>query len=138
LNGGRYFLIKPLTYMNRTGEIIPSLFRRTGLGRENMLVICDQLDLEPGICRLRRRGSSAGHRGLQSIISALGSEEFLRLYIGIGRPNGGTSIPDYVLGNPGEDQKVFLENGEHNAAQAVLQLLTLEPEQVMNDLNRKS
>jgi PTH1 family peptidyl-tRNA hydrolase len=137
-DGQRLFLVKPLTFMNRSGEILPSLFRRTRLQKQQLLVICDHLDLPPGVCRLKLRGSSAGHRGLQSIISTLGTEEFLRIYVGIGRPEGGMSVPDYVLGVPKENEKSFLDKGENKAAQAILQLLTREPEQVMNELNRKS
>lgn len=123
--------------MNNSGAVLPSLFRKTGMGLESLLVICDHLDLPAGTCRLKLKGSSGGHRGLQSIISETGSENFLRLYIGIGRPSGEISVPEYVLGNPSIHEKAVLESGVNRAAAAVMKLQTSEPEQVMNELNRK-
>mgnify|MGYP000485318928 CR=1 FL=1 len=67
----------------------------------------------------------------------LGTDEFLRLYVGIGRPAIDMSVPDYVLGEPRENETSFLDKGEIKAAQAVLQLLTREPEEVMNELNKR-
>ena len=123
--------------MNRSGTILSSLFRRTGLGMKDILVLCDHLDLPVGVCRLKRKGSSGGHRGLQSIISESGSEEFLRLYIGIGRPSDTTEIYDYVLADPPLEEKHILDAAVGKAVKAIIRLQTDDPEQVMNELNRK-
>jgi PTH1 family peptidyl-tRNA hydrolase len=111
---------------------------RTGLGVADLLVVCDTLDLPVGQCRLRRRGSSAGHNGLASIIGRLGREDFMRLYIGIGRPGDPGEVVDYVLGRP--DPREAREIGEalRRAAAAVVRLLHEEPEKVMNELNQKA
>jgi PTH1 family peptidyl-tRNA hydrolase len=130
--GGRELrLIQPLTYMNRSGAIFPAL----SVGEE-LLVVCDTLDLPPGVCRLRRGGSSAGHKGLSSVIEALGRSDFLRLYIGIGRPSRQEEVVDYVLGSPIGVEAECLRRGEQKAAEGVLALLREDPQKVMNVLNQ--
>jgi PTH1 family peptidyl-tRNA hydrolase len=136
--GASLVMVKPLTFMNRSGEVFPDVLDRTGLGVADLLGVCDTLDLPVGQCRLRRRGSSAGHNGLASIIGRLGREDFMRLYIGIGRPGDPGEVVDYVLGRP--DPREAREIGEalRRAAGAVVRLLHEEPEKVMNELNQKA
>lgn len=133
------YLAKPLTYMNRSGEIFPALWSRTGEDLEHLLVICDTLDLPAGQCRLRRKGSSAGHKGLASIIARLGREDFMRLYIGIGRPEmeGQEAVVEHVLQPPGGRELALVDRGVAAAAEGVLRLLSEEPEKVMNELNQR-
>jgi PTH1 family peptidyl-tRNA hydrolase len=132
--GGRELrLVQPLTFMNRSGAIFPALRPPTDGG---LLVVCDTLDLPPGSCRLRRGGSSAGHKGLASIIAALGDSDFLRLYIGIGRPSRPEEVVDFVLGCPEGPEAELLARGERRAAEGVLALLSEEPAKVMNVLNQ--
>ncbi len=132
---GELRLVQPLTYMNRSGLI----FRALGLPSDGvLLVVCDTLDLPPGACRLRRGGSSAGHKGLASIIESLGRSDFLRLYIGIGRPARSEEVVDWVLGAPVGAEAELLRQGEQRAAEGVLALLREEPEKVMNVLNQAS
>ncbi len=126
-------LVLPLTYMNRSGAIFPAL-RLPGEG--SLLVVCDTLDLPPGVCRLRQGGSSAGHKGLSSLINALGRSDFLRLYIGIGRPSRQEEVVDYVLGSPDGAETELLRRGEQRAAEGVLALLREDPQKVMNVLNQ--
>ena len=98
-------LIKPLTYMNRSGDIMPGLLRRKKISTESLLIITDNMDLPPGKVRMKASGSSAGHNGLKSIIHNVGSGNFFRLYIGVGRPEKGTSVVDHVLGEfSGQDR----------------------------------
>ena len=100
----------PLTYMNCSGSAVGVLSRRLGIAPEEMLVISDDLDLPVGRIRLRRGGSDGGHNGLKSIIAELGSAGFLRLRIGIGRPEPGKTV-DYVLtGFEGEESTRFQES----------------------------
>jgi len=96
----------------------------------------DPRDLPPAPCRLRRGGSSAGHKGLASIIDELGSTDFLRLYLGIGRPARREEVVDYVLGRPSGQEAGLLERGVARAAEGVLALLREPPEKVMNALNQ--
>ncbi|APC07273.1 peptidyl-tRNA hydrolase [Moorella thermoacetica] len=93
----RVLLVKPQTYMNNSGQAVAPLARWYGIAPEAILVIHDDLDLAPGRLRLRRGGSSGGHRGLQSIITHLGTTAVPRLKIGIGRPPLGQNVIDYVL-----------------------------------------
>ena len=128
------FLVKPLTFMNRSGEIFPGLWSLAEGGEESLVVVCDTLDLPPGQCRLRRKGSSGGHKGLASIISSLGRSDFLRLVIGIGRPVDG--VVDFVLSRPQGREAELIDQGVAAAAAGILRLLAEEPEKVMNDLNQ--
>ena len=136
--GGRLRLVKPLSYMNRSGDIFPEILRRTGSRVEDILVVCDTLDLPPGRCRLKRKGSSAGQKGLESIIRKLGRSDFLRLYIGIGRPGRRTDVVDYVLSEPRGGEALLLEEAVHQACDAVLQLMEGGLERIMNVVNKKN
>ncbi len=89
-------LVKPQTFMNDSGLCVQAVAAWHRLDAGDLLVVCDDLDLAPGAIRVRRRGSSGGHRGLQSIAAALGTTEFPRLRVGIGRPEPRDAI-DYVL-----------------------------------------
>jgi PTH1 family peptidyl-tRNA hydrolase len=133
--GGALRLVQPLTYVNRSGAIFGALDPFSGGA---LLVVCDTLDLPPGACRLRRGGSSAGHKGLASIIQALGRADFLRLYVGIGRPARSEEVVDWVLGAPDGAEAELLRRGEQRAAEGVLALLREEPEKVMNVLNQST
>ena len=91
-------LVKPLTYMNRSGRVIPWLLRRFSASLDRLVVVVDNMDLPPGEIRMKRRGGSTAHNGLKSIDETLGSSEYTRLYIGVGRPPRGESVIDHVLG----------------------------------------
>ncbi|MBQ4481551.1 MAG: aminoacyl-tRNA hydrolase [Victivallales bacterium] len=94
-------LLKPLTYMNLSGEAVAPIIRHFQLSPKEMLVVSDDLDLPEGRLRLKARGSCGGHRGLASIIQNLQTEDFPRLRVGIGRPQPGSEVPviDWVLSN---------------------------------------
>jgi len=101
----RAALVKPTTFMNRSGACVrPWTLEQP---KASWIVVCDDINMAVGKLRLRRRGSSGGHRGLESIIAALGSEEFMRLKIGVGEPPLGVDASDWVLSAPSpqdEDQ----------------------------------
>ncbi len=96
-NGQGIVLVKPLTYVNASGRAVRNILKHFQLSEENLLVICDDLDLPLGKIRLRKKGGSGGHNGLNSIIEKLGTENFCRLRIGIGRPRGKQSPANFVL-----------------------------------------
>ena len=119
-------IVKPLTYMNRSGMDVLKALEATCEQPENMVVVHDDLDLPVGRLKIVRRGGSGGHKGVQSIVDALGTNAFPRLKIGIGRPMMGESIYEYVLSAPYEEEmerfhktlqkgvealKVIIENG---------------------------
>ena len=136
----RLWLVKPLTYMNNSGDVYPALLRRAARaarGEQSLLVICDNLDLPPGACRLRLRGSSAGHKGLDSIMRRTGSGEFMRLYVGIGHPGRAQDVVQHVLSAPPQAEAALIEAALERAAGAVLRLPEEGPQRVMNDLNQQ-
>lgn len=96
-------LMKPLTYVNLSGEALIAVKNFFKIDTSDILIVVDDMDTEPGNVRLRKKGSAGGHNGLKSIIQVLGTEEFNRVRIGIGRPSTPSSpdrIPDYVLSAP--------------------------------------
>ena len=124
---GSHHLVKPLTYMNRSGEMLPRLLRRTGCGPEDLLVVYDNVDLPPGTFRFKRRGEGGGgHRGMESIQRALGTSDFRRVAVGVGRPSVGGKLAEYVLSEPGPEERVLFLQGVELAAQAVLEALGAE------------
>ncbi len=129
-------LIKPLTYMNNSGEAVGEMVRWFKIGPEDMLIIYDELDLALGQIRLRARGSSGGHNGIKSIIQHLKTEQFPRLRVGIGRPaNAHMDTVNYVLGTPSGDERIRLETTESKAAEAVLLYLEQGLDTTMNIVN---
>lgn len=114
-------LVQPLTYMNNSGSIIPSLIH----DGDKLIVIVDQMDLPPGRIRIRKNGGSAGHNGLKSIISYFG-EDFIRVYVGVGRPLDGTSVVDHVLARFSEEDMILIDKATDAAASAVIDILNGE------------
>lgn len=123
--------------MNNSGSIIPSLLKNFKMKRENLLVICDNLDLEPGRCKLKLKGSPAAHNGLKSISSVIDSNDYMRLYIGIGHPGTREAVRDHVIGDPEDREISSYELSYEKAAAAVLNIADDLQERVMNELNRK-
>jgi PTH1 family peptidyl-tRNA hydrolase len=123
--------------MNASGRVFRDALRVCGLPLSGVLVVCDSLDLSPGNCRFRLNGSAGGHRGLESIIRHLGTDEFMRILIGIGRPKTKDKVVEYVLGGPGREDAPLIEGAVAKAADAVFSLITAGPQRVMNELNRR-
>lgn len=98
--GTRLTVVQPHTYMNGSGDIIKPVLSECGAGVDELVVVCDTMDLAPGASRLRLSGSSAGNRGLASVLRVLRTEEVKRIYLGVGRPRPGVAVIDHVLGRP--------------------------------------
>lgn len=124
-------------FMNRSGEIIPALMRRYGVTAEDIIVIVDNMDLQPGVCRLKKGGGNAGHNGLKSLIRYMGNGVFYRLYIGIGRPSPGIDVVDYVLGEPGGTEALDITKTCLRAAASIKELAYKPFTGVMEELNRR-
>lgn len=110
ISGQKAVLARPLTFMNKSGEAVQYLVRRKAVPLEKMLIICDDLNLPVGKLRLRVRGSAGGHNGLTSIIEHLGSQDFTRLRIGIGRPDNNTAWEKFVLEPFLSEEKEIIKN----------------------------
>ena len=136
IGGERLLLIKPLTYVNKSGRIVAPLITTYGSFENNLLVVCDDIDLPLGILRIRKKGSSGGHNGLKSIIDALGTSEFDRLRIGIGRRTG-VDAADYVLDNFTKQEQKIIQPAINNVCEAIEVWATVGIEQAMNRFNNK-
>ena len=98
--GTRLTVVQPHTYMNGSGDIIKPVLSECDAGVQELVVVCDTMDLAPGASRLRLSGSSAGNRGLASVLRVLRTEAVKRIYIGVGRPMPGVAVIDHVLSRP--------------------------------------
>lgn len=136
LQGKKIIIAKPQTYMNNSGEAVAPLIRWYGLEPAELMVVCDDLDLPFGAIRIRKKGGDGGHRGLKSIIAVLGSNEFARLRIGIGRP-GDPRIDsaDWVLGKFFPQETPVIKEVIEKAARAVQVAVTEGLEKAMNQFN---
>ncbi|HTI13834.1 MAG TPA: aminoacyl-tRNA hydrolase [Dictyobacter sp.] len=136
LAGEKVVLVKPLTYMNNSGEAVGELMRWHKLDHEHVLVIYDDLDLPVGQIRLRAKGSAGGHNGIKSLIKHLHTDQFPRLRVGIGHPaHQQTEVLNYVLGTPPTDERIQLETGEDKAAETVSVFLQQGIDATMNSVN---
>ena len=125
--GQRVALAKPRTFVNKSGDAVGNLVRRLGIAdARELLLVYDELDLPVGKVRLRARGGAAGQKGIQSIIDAVGSDQFARLRIGIGRPivNGKPSwdpetVGDYVLSDPPPNERDVLDEAVERAIEII-------------------
>lgn len=134
--GKPLLLVQPLTYMNRSGEAVSALARKYNVPFVQLLVVYDDMDLSPGTIRLRGRGGSGGHRGLQSIIDLLGEEALPRLRLGIGKPPPGVDPALYVLEPAPPDEEDLLAVAVEKAAEAVLSYVREGLDEAMNKYNR--
>jgi PTH1 family peptidyl-tRNA hydrolase len=132
-------LLKPLTYMNLSGSAVRKILKKTNLLQDgeitNFIVIHDDLDLETGVVKIRRNGSSGGHRGIESIIQETGSRDFIRVKIGIGRDRK-IPVEEYVLRRFRAAEKKMVEDGLLQAVHAIETILTGGIEKAMNACNR--
>ncbi|HIQ31254.1 MAG TPA: aminoacyl-tRNA hydrolase [Aquifex aeolicus] len=134
--GGReLLLVKPMTYMNNSGLAVINLLEEKGIMPEEMLVIYDDLDLPVGVTRLRLRGSSGGHRGMESVINAAGTENFPRLRIGIGRPKKKEHVVNYVLSPFSREEEEVITEAIYRAGECVIRSVELSPEDAMEFCN---
>ncbi len=131
-------LAQPLTFMNRSGRAVLELMRNLTIDLSALLVIYDDLDLPPGLIRLRRKGGSAGHRGIQSIIEQLGTNEFPRLRIGIGKAPEDLNEADYVLARINQSDSIPISNALSQAQDASLLFIEEGLEATMNLYNRST
>jgi PTH1 family peptidyl-tRNA hydrolase len=129
-------LVKPLTYMNNSGEAVGELVRWYKLQPEDVLVVYDDLDLAVGKLRLRANGSDGGHNGMDSIIRHLHTNQFPRLRVGIGRPaNQRMDTINYVLGVPPGDERILLATSEEKAVEAIPLVIQQGVDASMNIIN---
>lgn len=136
--GGELVLARPQTYMNLSGESVSRLVKKFSIDLNNLIVVHDDLDLPLGKIRIRQGGSAGGHKGVTSIMAALGSQDFGRIRVGIGRPavmTGEADIIDYVLSDFTPEEKQVLSEILPRVTEAILSLLTEGLTAAMNKYN---
>ena len=134
-HGKKVILLKPLTYMNLSGESLIQVIQFYKLNPDQIVVIYDDLDTPVGQVRLRMKGSAGGHNGIKSIIQHLGTEEFNRIRVGIGRPPAGRKVVDYVLEPFTKDEDMEIQAAVKKASEAAAHWLEDSFVQVMNRYN---
>ena len=127
-------LFKPTTFMNLSGTAVQEVVHYFKIELEDIVVIYDDMALEPGNIRLRKEGSSGGHKGMQNIIDCLSTEQIKRIRIGIGEPGENDTI-DYVLSKPLKDEMPIIEEAIANAVRAVKEMLKSDFDRAMNKYN---
>ncbi len=132
---GKVMLLKPDTFMNRSGLSVGKVARYYKLLPEEILVVHDELDFNPGIVKLKKDGGHAGHNGLRDIIAHLGAKEFYRLRLGIGRPPAGKVVADFVLSSPSKPEWELLIDAFDYGRSFVGQMVAGDISAAMNKLN---
>lgn len=138
IEGMKVVLAKPQTYMNLSGESVAELVNYYKLDPESeLIVVFDDISLEPGNIRIRKKGSAGGHNGIKNIIAQLGTDTFQRIKVGVGEKPKGYDLASYVLGHfHGEDLEL-MEEGYEKAISATEEILKGEIDAAMNEYNRK-
>jgi len=122
INGNETWLLEPQTYMNRSGQSVGALARFFKITPDEVLVVHDELDLMPGVARLKKGGSSGGHNGLKDITAALGTQDYWRLRLGIGHPrslNLAQQVADFVLHRPRREDQELIEQAIEKSLQVM-------------------
>ncbi|KOS63051.1 aminoacyl-tRNA hydrolase [Lysinibacillus agricola] len=132
---GKVLLVKPLTYMNLSGECVGPLMNYFDIDVEELIVIYDDLDLETGKLRLRQKGSAGGHNGIKSLIQHLGTQEFNRIRVGVNRPPAGMKVADYVLSKFSKEDQAVVGDAIEKCVNAVEASLSKPFLDVMNHFN---
>ena len=137
LGGHELWLLKPMTFMNRSGQAVAALARFYKIPPEAILVVHDELDIPAGQLRLKQGGGHGGHNGLRDIISQLGSRDFLRLRIGIDHPGTAREVTNYVLGKASPDDRISIEAAIDEALHSLPKILDGDLQAAMNRLHSR-
>jgi len=135
IEGQKVILVKPQTYMNLSGECVRQFVDFYKIEKENIIIIYDDMDFEPGQVKVRKKGQAGGHNGMKSIIQNLGTDEFPRIRIGIGRPEHNGDEINYVIGAIPEEEIPKLNEGIEKAKEAVIEILRNGIDSAMNKFN---
>jgi PTH1 family peptidyl-tRNA hydrolase len=137
VDGGSVWLLKPMTFMNNSGQAVRALAQFYKIPAEAVLVVHDELDIPPGALRLKRDGGHGGHNGLRDIIAQLGSKAFLRLRVGIGHPGNSRDVTNYVLGRAGGDEQSEIEHALQDAMHCLPMIVSGDAQKAMNHLHSR-
>jgi PTH1 family peptidyl-tRNA hydrolase len=138
IEGTKVLLAKPQTYMNLSGDSVAEILNFYKLDpEEEMLVIFDDISLAPGNIRVRKKGSAGGHNGIKSIIARTGTQNFMRIKVGVGEKPAGWDLADYVLSRFPADDRAAVEQAIRDAEEAAVLMMQGQADKAMNEFNRK-
>ena len=137
IEGEKVLLLKPQTFMNLSGESIREAVDYYKIDPEDIIVIYDDISLEPGQLRIRLKGSAGGHNGIKNIIAHLGTQEFPRIKVGVGAKPPKMDLADYVLSRFGAEEQKVMDEAFGEAAEAAVMMMTTGAERAMNHYNAK-
>lgn len=138
IHGEKVILVKPLTFMNLSGECIREVADYYKVDtKENFIVMHDDISLEPGNIRIRKKGSAGGHNGLKNIILHLGHDQFQRIKIGVGEKPKEYDLADYVLGHFSKQERTLMDETLEKVCDAVEMMMQEGPDSAMNHFNSK-
>ena len=134
----KLLLLKPQTYMNRSGQSVSQAAEFFKISAQDIIVVYDEMDLPLRNLKIRRGGGSAGHKGIESIIAHLGDDNFVRVRVGIGKPEDKSKTVNHVLSHFTKEESSILEGVVNRAADAVLEIIARGVESAMNKFNKKN
>jgi peptidyl-tRNA hydrolase len=138
IDGVKAVVAKPLTYMNLSGEAVRALVDFYKIGPESeLIIIYDDVALEPGKLRIRKKGSAGGHNGIKSIIEHLGTKEFIRIRVGVGEKPKGWDLAKYVLSRFSKDERKLVNEATDKSIEALKLIVNGEVDGAMNMYNEK-
>ena len=137
IEGQKVLLLKPQTFMNLSGESIRAAADYYKIEPEEMIVIYDDISLDPGQLRIRLKGSAGGHNGIKNIIANLGTQDFPRIKVGVGAKPPRMDLADYVLSRFGAGEQKLMKEAFGEAAEAAVMMMTDGAERAMNHFNAK-
>ncbi len=131
----KVILLKPQTYMNLSGESIKEAVDFYKIEESKIIIIYDDIDIEPGTIKIRKTGGSGTHNGMKSVVQNLNTKNFVRVRVGIGKPEHKGDLINYVIGNMKEEDKNILEKATTKAKEAVIEVLRSGVDNAMNKFN---
>lgn len=137
IEGQNVVLLKPMTYMNLSGESVVAVANYYKIAPEDIIVIYDDINLDVGRLRIREKGSAGGHNGIKNIIAQLGTDGFPRIRVGVGMKPSKMDLADYVLSHFTKEERIEMELGFDKACDALVYMLQDDIAKAMNDYNGK-
>lgn len=135
IEGEKIILLKPQTFMNLSGESIIECINFYKISNEDILIIYDDIDTEPGKIRIRKKGTAGTHNGMKSVIEHMHTTEFDRIRVGIGHPKNNQDMISYVIGYIPKEEQELLEEGVNRAFEAVIEIIKNNTDSAMNKFN---
>lgn len=131
----KVILVKPQTYMNLSGEAVKEFYNFYKITPEELIIIYDDMDVEKGEIKIRKKGGAGSHNGMKSVVKEVANEEFSRIRVGIGRPKFAEEKINYVIGQMPQEEALILENGINKAVIAIQEILKQGIDIAMNKYN---